>query len=340
MIRSLPRAVSTAAAVLGTALFVGTLLRLDLSTLAASIGRLGLMLPVILLPGTLWHLLRTWGWAIAFPDHARPAFSRLFRVRLAADAVGFFTVRGLAGEPLKVLLLYDRVPPGVTTAAVALERAAFAIISTLIAGVISGAVLTRLDMPGAWSTVFAGLSLAAFALALLLLVVVRHGSGVMGRLVRRLDRASGRRLGARGVTRFLLEVEVTLLGLLGGNPRRLTTLLALPVVCYALMGLEAWLVLWTVGETLSFTQTAAVETFTRLASVASAAIPANLGALEASNAAVVTALGLSGGGALALVRRVRSLLWAGLGLALYPKPGATPTSPAPALPPASPDTTA
>jgi hypothetical protein len=67
------------------------------------------------------------------------------------------------------------------------------------------------------------------------------------------------------------------------------------------------------------TQGLAVETFTRLASIASAAIPANVGALEASNAAVADGLGLAGGGALALSRRVRSLLWAGLGLAFYPK---------------------
>jgi len=62
-----------------------------------------------------------------------------------------------------------------------------------------------------------------------------------------------------------------------------------------------------------------IETFTRLASVASAAIPANIGALEASNAAVVAALGLGGGGALALARRVRALLWAAAGLAVYPR---------------------
>jgi hypothetical protein len=62
-----------------------------------------------------------------------------------------------------------------------------------------------------------------------------------------------------------------------------------------------------------------VETFTRAASVAGGAIPGNLGALEASNVAVVKALGLAGGGALALFRRFRSLLFATLGLVLYPR---------------------
>jgi uncharacterized membrane protein YbhN (UPF0104 family) len=85
------------------------------------------------------------------------------------------------------------------------------------------------------------------------------------------------------------------------------------------MAIEVWLVLWAVGEPTSVTQALTVETFARLASVASAAIPGNIGALEASNAAVVAALGLAGGGALALARRIRALLWAAAGLALYPR---------------------
>jgi hypothetical protein len=85
------------------------------------------------------------------------------------------------------------------------------------------------------------------------------------------------------------------------------------------MAIEVWLVLWAVDAPSTVTEALTVETFARLASVASAAIPGNIGALEASNAAVVGALGLAGGGALALARRIRALLWAAAGLALYPR---------------------
>ena len=97
------------------------------------------------------------------------------------------------------------------------------------------------------------------------------------------------------------------------------TLFWLPIVCYLLMAIEVWLVFWAIGEPIGVMQGLAVETFARLGSVASAAIPANIGALEAANASVVTMLGLAGGGSLALTRRIRALLWAGLGLALYPR---------------------
>src|SRR5215213_4427555 len=120
-----------AAVAIGISLFVLTLRYIDLRDTVERASQLGLALPLILLPGALWQLLRTWGWAVAFPDDARPTFTRLFRVRLAADAIAFFTIRGIAGEPLKVVLLYDRTPPAAATAAVALERLAFAVVGIL-----------------------------------------------------------------------------------------------------------------------------------------------------------------------------------------------------------------
>lgn len=309
-----------AAIVIGIFLFALTLYYIDLDETVASASRLGLALPVILMPGTCWHLLRTWGWAIAFPDESRPPFTRLFRVRLAADAIGFFTVRGIAGEPLKVILLYDRVAPEITAAAIALERLAFAVIGIVIAALISFAVVTRLSMPNAWDTVFTLLIIGAVIVLALVAIMARRRSGdYLGRFVTALDRVTGRRLEASRIVRFILDVEDVLLQLLRGDRRRLVVLTALASVCYLLMAIEIWLVFWAIGEPIGVTEGLAVETFARLASVASAAIPGNIGALEASNAAVVAALGLGGGGALALARRIRALLWAAAGLALYPR---------------------
>ena len=317
-----------AAVVIGALLFVVTLFYIDLDETLASASRLGLALPLILLPGTAWHLLRTWGWSVAFPDDARPAFTRLFRARLAADAIGFFTVRGLAGEPLKVVLLYDRVPPEITTASVALERMAFAVINIAMAGLVSYFAVRRLPMPGGWDAMFTLLSVAAvLILGALTLVARRRRGDYLGRLVEAFDRWTGRRLETSRVVRFVLDVEDVLLELLRGDTRRLVILTVLPVVCYFVMALEVWLVLWAVGEPAGFMAALTIDTFARLGSVASAAIPANIGALEAANAMPVAMLGLGGGGALALARRIRALLWAAMGLAIYPqpKPGASAT---------------
>ncbi len=311
---------SVTAIVIGIVLFVVTLLYIDLDETLASAGRLGLALPVILLPATVWQLLRTWGWAVSFPDDTRPPFTRLLRVRLAADAIGFLSVRGIAGEPLKVFLLYDRVAPEVTTAAVALERLAFAVIGIVIAALVSLVVVTRLSMSGAWDTIFTMLIVGAVVLLAIVGMMSRRRSGdYLGRLVTAIDHATGRRLEASRVIRFILDVEDILLQLLRGDRRRLIILTVLGIACYFLMAVEVWLVFWALGEPIGVVQGLAVETFARLASIASAAIPGNIGALEASNAAVVAALGLGGGGALALARRIRALLWAAAGLAVYPR---------------------
>lgn len=320
MNRSVPQLVSAAAVAVGIVLFASTIYFIDFEQTAESARRLGFALPLILLPSVSWHALRTWGWWLAFPETSRPSFTRLIRVRLAADAIGFFTVRGITGDPLKVVLLIDRTRPEITTAAVALERLAFAVMNSLLAGLVSVFAVTRLSMTGAWDTMFALLSLGAVVLVAILGLLARRRSGdYLGRFVTRLGNRTGRHLEASRVVRFLLDVEDALLELLRGERRRLLILMSLPIVCLALMAAEVWLVLWAVGQPLRISEALTIETFARLASVASAAIPANFGALEASNAAVVAALGLAGGGSLALTRRVRALLWAGLGLALYPR---------------------
>ena len=274
-----------------------------------------------MLPSAVWQVLRTWGWAISFPENARTGFVRLFRVRLAADAISFFTIRGLAGEPLKVILLLDRCAPQITTASIALERLAVAIMSIALAGLISFFAVTQLALPRAWDTVFGALMVMAMLLVPVLVFIARRRTGdYIGRMVAAFDRRRGRRLGTRRVVKFILDVEDVLLELVRGDRRRLVRLIWLPVLCYFVMAIEIWVVFWAIGAPIGLTEGLTIETFARVGSVAAAAIPANLGALEASNASVVAMLGLTGGGSLALARRVRALFWAAVGLALYPKP--------------------
>ena len=157
-------------------------------------------------------------------------------------------------------------------------------------------------------------------------LVARRGTGnYLGRLLAKRRRRDGA-APSRGstVVRFILEVERNLLALLRGKRRRLATLTVLPIVCYGVNALEVWAIFFAIGEPIGASEALVIETFVRLASVAGAAVPASLGTLEASHIAIATALGLSGGGALALARRLRALLWAALGLALYPRLGHAP----------------
>ncbi len=123
------------ALLLGVVLFSGTLYYINFRVAFGTIRQLGYALPLALLFSGLWHLSRTWAWAWCFPQPRTVSFARLARVRLAAEAFSYLTLRGIAGEPLKVVLLGDRVDPRQATAAVALERIAYLVGTTIIVGI-------------------------------------------------------------------------------------------------------------------------------------------------------------------------------------------------------------
>jgi hypothetical protein len=118
------RAIRWGALAVGIVLFFATLYYINFRTALGTLEHLGVALPLALLFSGLWHLARTWAWAWCFPQPRTVSFARLARVRLAAEAFSFLTLRGIAGEPLKVVLLGDRVDARQATAAVALERIA------------------------------------------------------------------------------------------------------------------------------------------------------------------------------------------------------------------------
>jgi len=320
MTRTRANAVRWGALALGVLLFTAALYYINISMAVSTIRRLGLALPLAIVASGLWHLARTWAWAWCFPQPRGIGFLRLARVRLAAEAFSYLTLRGIAGEPLKVVLLSDRIDAREATAAVALERLAYMIGTTLIVGAGSLIAIAMLPLTRIWFRIFRAFAVAAGVIALLATIVIRGRGTYVYAFFAGWDRHFGTSFGGGRVARFISSVERQMLDLVRGNPKRLAVLLVATTASYACMALEAWLILHASGTPASAVGALAVETFSRVASFASAFIPANLGALEASSLAAVSALGIAGGGAaLAVARRIRGLFWAGLGLALYPR---------------------
>ena len=305
--------------VLGLVLFALTIAYIDREATLREARRLGAWLPLVLLPGGGWHAVRTLGWLICFPADKRPTYWRLFRVRLAADAVSYFTIRGLASEPLRVVLLLDRIPAEVSAASTILERTGMGVMSVFLVGLTSIVAMGSDAVPNAWQDVFRGIAVVAvLVIGLSILFLTRKGRYI-GPIFEAVYRRTHWHWTEGRVARFIADVESLFLILARSDRRRLRNLVLLAVAAYALMTLEIWIVFWAIREPVSVWSAMFVETFTRSASVFTGVIPANLGALEASNVAVVRALGLAGAGSLALSRRVRGLFWAGLGLLLYPR---------------------
>jgi hypothetical protein len=314
-----PQVISLVAIAAGLVLFVVTMLGIDRTETLIEARSLGLALPLVLLPSIGWHLLRAAGWHVCFPREERPTYWRTFRVRLAADGVGYFTIRGVASEPLRVVLLMGRVPPVVSAAASVLERTAMGIMSVVGVGIFAGFAVSSDMLPASWQGVFKGIAITAVIVLILTTLFLTRSERYFGPLIQRIHTRTHWRWAGGRTVRAITAVEDLFLKLARTDPHRLQWLVAISIACYFLMALEVVVVFWAIGQPISMWVGTIVETFTRSASVAGGAIPGNLGALEASNVAVVNALGLAGGGTLALFRRFRSLLFASMGLALYPR---------------------
>jgi phosphatidylglycerophosphate synthase len=314
------RLISLGAFGVGAILFAATLYYVDFHLVAHMGRRLAVALLLSLIASGAWHLARTWAWSWCFPRGARVPFLRLVRVRLAAEAFSYLTLRGIAGEPLKVVLLQQEIDPRVATAAVALERIGYMVGTTLIVGLGSLIAIATLPLSGTWFRVFRAFAIAAGVMAVIAGLVLSGRGTYLLAVVERLDRALGTSMARGRVGRFVGAVERQLLDLVRGNPARLFVLTLATLVAYASMAAEAWIIMRAANVPITFAGALAVETFSRVASFASAFIPANLGALEASSLAAVTAVGAATAGApLALARRLRGLFWAGIGLAIYPR---------------------
>jgi hypothetical protein len=105
-----------------------------------------------------------------------------------------------------------------------------------------------------------------------------------------------------------------------GHPRRLGRVFALDMVFHGLAVVEVFLtLLWVLGDrSPTLTQAVAFEALNRVITVAFKFVPFRVGVDELSAGALATALTINpaAGVALALVRKVRNLFWAGVGLVL------------------------
>ena len=313
------RVVRWGALAVGILLFSVTLYYINFRTAFWTIRHLGVALPLALVFSGLWHLARTWAWAWCFPQPRTVSFARLARVRLSAEAFSYLTLRGIAGEPLKVVLLGGTVDTREATAAVALERIGYLIGTTIIVGVGSILAIAVLPLTSGWFRVFRAFAIVAGVVGFSSGLVIAGRGTYFQSLIARADRLLGTAMAGGRVSRFVGAVERQMLELVRGNPARLAVLLIATLAAYVCMALEAWVILRASGAAISPIGALAVETFSRVTSFASAFIPANLGALEASSLAAAAAIGVGGGAALALARRLRGLFWAGIGLAIYPR---------------------
>jgi hypothetical protein len=285
--------------------------------IAAQLKGLGDVLPAVMLLTALKYPLQAAGWRLTLPREQRPSWWASTSATLTGDSLGYLTWAGpFTGEPVRAMLMRDTVPVAAGIAAGAIERTLYNLTAALLVWLVLVPVLT------------AGHPLARAAAA----AVTIAAAFVLVRRIRRApwsgnasaDAASPRPTAspASEPTEPLDAASVWRAARRLWHERR-SVLPAIALLCVAqhavLVG-EAYLLINALGGGTTLRTVLLFEAVTKIVNTAGVVVPARIGVAEGGSAVLADALGFaaSQGLSLALMRRIRAMLWACVGLALLP----------------------
>jgi hypothetical protein len=291
------------------------------------VGGWGLLL--ILAQEAVPHLFNALGWLYAIP--ARHAglfrFSDLYQHRIQGDGVNYLTPSGtIAGEFTRALLVDNSVPADIRLGCVvtakctqSLAQVVFALLGTALLVPGSMPALARYDGLFRWGA----LSILA------VLAVVSAGFWLLGSRPSWADAASG-------PLHWLKAVPGQVIGFYLEHPLRWWVSTSFFMLGYAWSAVEVWMICRFLGVRLDWRMALLIEVLSNVVDMAFFMVPAKVGTQEAGKTGIFHLLGLGAqmGLALGIIRHVRELLWAGLGMALYThelrkNPGASLKTPPP-----------
>jgi Lysylphosphatidylglycerol synthase TM region len=253
-------------------------------------------------------------WRVVLPHPVR--YQDVLRIRLSTEAVEMLTFTGpFLAEPAKGWLLIRRgMPTAAAIAAVIAEFLLYTAVSAVVAIVALVLLLRGPALPGAArpAAVVVLVVMSAFVGACVFASIT--GVGLMVPTVR----ATRRLIGPRAVSAAeqFAETEDLIITFLHDQPRRLVEVLAIETAAHALLVVEMWIIIAALGFSISWIDALILEGGVKFVGVAFAFIPGQLGASESTYGLLAAAIGLpvAAGVTVALVRRLRALPVAVLGL--------------------------
>ena len=300
--------IAIAAALAGLALFAYAVRRAGVAEILDGIQRVGWGLLAILALAGVRFVIRAECWRWCLPPGTSFPLRRALAAFLAGDAVGNVTPLGLlASEPTKVLLTRHHLATREAVSSLAVENLVYA--ASVIAMVAVGLVVVAatVPLPRVWLATIVG---ALMTMGLGAFVVLRAMRGTW-------DPRHGTRPRWR---ERLAAVREEVRRFSGGYPQRLWRVFALDLAFHALAVFEVFLTLrWVLGDrSPTLTQAIAFEALNRIITVAFKFVPFRVGVDEVSAGALAPLLAVNpaAGVALAVVRKVRNLFWAAVGLIL------------------------
>jgi len=249
--------------------------------------------------------------------HAVP-FIDVLRIRLSGEAVEALTYTGpLLAEPTKGMLLTSRGVPTVNAfAAISLEYLLYTVSSAAFGAIAALLIMRHRPLPPGLHGAALALTIAMLAFIAATIVAGVTGTGLIAPAIRGANAIVGRDRLAVAVT-AVADVERVLIEFLHTRPTRVLVSVVLECVSHALLITDAWVVLRALGLRPGLADLLVVEGSAKLVAFVFFFVPAQLGATEGSNALIFPIIGLpvAAGVTLALVRRIRSVCIAGIGIA-------------------------
>lgn len=288
--------------------FAAVTWRMNWPAIMRQVEAAAIAIPILIALSLVRLGLTTKSWSFALrEEQITPRLSELAGIRLAAQAVGYLTVFGVAvSEPMKITLLRKDVRSATT--------------GTLVD---SGIYWFSSASFGAAACVYLGIALArightaslvgiavVFALSLWFLA---QQTSVLGQAARLLGARSPSWL-QKGAQ---LETEIRAFRI--AHPKTARTMFAADLACQLILFAETTTIVFSMGLPLKLPLLLAIEVITRMVKVTSGWLPGRIGADEGGAAAAFAAFGLSPGAGvvLALTRRIRDLLWCAVGLVWF-----------------------
>ena len=299
----------------GLVLLAFLIRELGASTVLANLRLVGWGMIPIILQESVSYLANTLGWLAAFPE-PRPAIplTYLVQARMAGDAVNYVTPTAtLGGEFVRTRLLRGRASNTSIVASVAVAKLAQTV--GQIVFVIVGLAIVLDDTPMPEATRYGLLAgLAGFSALVFGLIFVQR-RGMFAPLWRLFERL-GLPARAPEFTRRLQRLDDEIARIHANANDAFLVSSASFFVGWCMGVVEIYLILWFLGVPVSVHRALTVEVLSVAIDGMLFFVPAKAGTQEGGKVLIFTILGLdpAKGLALGIVRRIRELTWASIGL--------------------------
>jgi putative membrane protein len=273
------------------------------------------ILPLILIYALVYSF-DTLGWSFGFkPQTHQASFINLFWIRVAGEAVNNTTPTGyMGGEPVKAFLLKRHgisIPESLASLVIAKTTLTLSQILFVLIGL--GLAFIKLQISSALRNgIIVGLGLLTL---IVLLFLFFQGKGLFSAMARGLIRL-------KIATKFLMskmdkikELEFHISDFYRKCKGRFLLSFLFHFLGWLAGILEIYFILKFLGIPLVFSDAFMIEALHQLVRGLAFMIPANIGTQEGGNVFIFALFGLGAvlGLSVSLIRRIRELVWAGLG---------------------------